>query len=71
MKKIDAMYFTVTVFSTVGFGDITAKTDLARSIVTIQMLFNLVVLGLVAKVIFGAVDMGMKRRTANREEPTR
>ena len=30
MDKIGAMYFTVTVFSTVGFGDITAKTDLAR-----------------------------------------
>jgi len=33
MDKIDAMYFTVTVFSTVGFGDITAKTDLARTLV--------------------------------------
>jgi len=28
--------------------------------VTIQMLFNVVVLGLVAKVIFGAVDTGRK-----------
>ena len=60
MDKIGAMYFTVTVFSTVGFGDITAKTDLARTLVTIQMLFNLVVIGLVAKVIFGAVDIGLK-----------
>src|SRR5664279_3810134 len=69
MNKVDAMYFTVTVFSTVGFGDITAKTDLARTLVTIQMLFNLVVLGLVAKVIFGAVDTGLKKRSAGHPEP--
>jgi hypothetical protein len=69
MDKIDAMYFTVTVFSTVGFGDITAKSDLARTLVTVQMLVNLVVIGLVAKVIFGAVDTGMKKRTAKHHEP--
>ena len=69
MDKIGAMYFTVTVFSTVGFGDITAKTDVARTLVTIQMLFNLVVIGLVAKVIFGAVDIGLKKRSADHHEP--
>ena len=64
------MYFTVTVFSTVGFGDITAKTDLARTLVTVQMLVNLVVIGLVAKVIFGAVDTGVKKRSAEQNEPS-
>lgn len=64
MDKIGAMYFTVTVFSTVGFGDITARTDLARTLVTIQMLFNLVVIGLAAKAIFGAVDVGLKKQSA-------
>ena len=49
MNKVGAMYLTVTMFSTVGFGDITAKTDLARSLVTVQMLLSLVVLGLVVK----------------------
>ena len=69
MDKIDAMYFTVTVFSTVGFGDITAKSDLARTLVTVQMLVNLVVIGLVAKVIFGAVDTGVKKRSAKNHQP--
>ena len=69
MDKIGAIYFTVTVFCTVGFGDITAKTDLARTLVTVQMLVNLVVIGLVAKVIFGAVDTGLKKRTAEHPEP--
>ena len=69
MDKIGAMYFTVTVFSTVGFGDITANNDLARTLVTVQMLVNLVVIGLVAKVIFGAVDTGVKKRSAKNHQP--
>jgi voltage-gated potassium channel len=34
LTRTDALYFTVTVFSTVGFGDITAKTEAARLVVT-------------------------------------
>ena len=30
LTRTDALYFTVTVFSTVGFGDITAKSEAAR-----------------------------------------
>ena len=37
--------------STVGFGDITAKTDVARIIVTIQMMLDLLVLGVVVRLI--------------------
>ena len=40
-----ALYFTVTVFATVGFGDIVAKTDTMRLVVTAQMLINLIVVG--------------------------
>jgi len=69
MTKTDAMYFTVTVFSTVGFGDITAKSELTRTLVTLQMLFNLVVFGLVAKLIFGAVEMGLQRLSAASGKP--
>ena len=46
-----------------------AAEMLGRTLVTIQMLFNLVVLGLVAKVIFGAVDRGVKQRQADQDEP--
>jgi hypothetical protein len=69
MTKTDAMYFTVTVFSTVGFGDITATSEVARTLVTLQMLFNLVVFGLVAKLIFGAVEMGLQRLSAGQGKP--
>jgi len=62
LSKTDALYFTITVFSTVGFGDITAKSELARILVSIQMMFDLAVFGLVAKLIFGAVEVAMRRR---------
>jgi hypothetical protein len=55
LTHTDALYFAVTVFSTVGFGDITAKTEAARLVVTAQMIADLVILGLAVKVILGAV----------------
>jgi hypothetical protein len=39
------------VFATVGFGDITAKTEAARLLVTGQMITDLIILGLGARVI--------------------
>ena len=42
--KTDSLYFTVTVFATVGFGDITATSQAARLMVTAQMILDLIVL---------------------------
>jgi voltage-gated potassium channel len=55
LTHTDGLYFTVTVFSTVGFGDITAKTQAARLVVTGQMIADLVLLGVAIKAIVGAV----------------
>jgi ion channel len=55
LTRTDALYFTVTVFSTVGFGDITAKTQTARLVVTWQMIADLVILWLAIKSILAAV----------------
>ena len=62
LDRSSALYFTVTVFSTVGFGDITPKTDPARLIVTVQMLADLAVLAVVIRLIFGAVSRGEARQ---------
>jgi hypothetical protein len=62
LTRTDALYFTVTVFSTVGFGDITAKTETARLVVTGQMIADLVILGLAIKIIVGAVRRGRQRQ---------
>lgn len=44
LNKMAAMYFSMTITATVGFGDIVAKTDPARGVVTFQMFVNLVLL---------------------------
>ena len=64
LSRTDALYFTITVFSTVGFGDITPKTDLARVATMVQMLGDLLVVGLVLHLMVGAVKAGLQRRGA-------
>ncbi|HEX5908602.1 MAG TPA: potassium channel family protein [Propionibacteriaceae bacterium] len=62
LDKITALYFTVTVFATVGFGDIVAHTNTMRLLVTLQMLLNLVVLGLLIRLLTLAARRGVARR---------
>jgi voltage-gated potassium channel len=61
LNRTGALYFTVTVFSTVGFGDITPKTDPARIVAMVQMLSDLAVLAVVVRLILGAATRGMAR----------
>jgi voltage-gated potassium channel len=63
LTRSSALYFTVTVFSTVGFGDITPKTDLARLVVTVQMLADLAVIAVVIRLILGAATRSVARRS--------
>ena len=62
LTRTDALYFSVTVFATVGFGDIAAKTETARLVVTGQMIADLIVIGLGIRVIVSAVGHGQQRR---------
>ena len=62
VSRTDALYFTVTVVSTVGMGDIAPVTDLARVLVTIQMLTGLITVGVVAKLVVGSVRVAVARR---------
>ena len=64
LNRTDSLYFTITVFSTVGFGDITPLTQPARIVTMVQMLGDLVVVGLVLQVMLGAVKAGRRRREA-------
>ena len=61
MSKLDSLYFTITVFATVGFGDITATAPESRAAVTLQMVVNLLVLGIGLRVILGAVQAARQR----------
>ena len=68
LTRTDALYFVVTVFSTVGFGDITATNETARVLVTVQMLGDLVLIGLVIRAVLAAVDHGHQRRQREIDE---
>ncbi len=54
LDHVRALYFTVSIFSTVGFGDITPRTDTARLVVSAQMLLDLAIIGAVVRLIFNA-----------------
>jgi voltage-gated potassium channel len=43
--RTDALYFTMSTLSTIGFGDVHATGQVARAAVTGQIVFDLVVLG--------------------------
>lgn len=54
LGRVDALYFTVTVLATVGFGDIAPVSDAARIITTIQMVCGLAFVGLVGRQFLAA-----------------
>jgi voltage-gated potassium channel len=60
--RTDALYFTVTVFATVGFGDIAPVTQPARVAVLVQMVADLLVLGVLLRTVTGAVRVRRARQ---------
>jgi hypothetical protein len=65
LDHMGSLYFTVTVFTTVGFGDISAKTDTARALVSTQMVLDLVLLGAVARLLVTAARTGLSRSSGS------
>lgn len=61
LTRTDTLYLTVTIFSTVGFGDITAASQSARLVVTVQMLLDLLALGLGVRAFVGAAQLGRQQ----------
>ncbi|MEU7530570.1 potassium channel family protein [Saccharothrix sp. NPDC042600] len=61
LDRLDAAYFAVTVFATVGFGDIAPVTGAARLAVTVQMCGGVVLVGGVARLVVRAVEERRRR----------
>lgn len=61
LDHTQALYFTISIFSTAGFGDIIPGTNTARILVSAQMLADLVLLGSVVKILTNAARTGLDR----------
>lgn len=61
LTRTDTLYFTITIFSTVGFGDITATSQSARILASTQMILDLLILGLGLQAFIGAIRLGRQR----------
>jgi voltage-gated potassium channel Kch len=64
--RMDALYFSVTTLTTVGYGDISAAGQAARAIVTVQMFFDLIIVTSAISLVIGAVTPG---RSSPPDEP--
>jgi voltage-gated potassium channel len=62
LTRTDSLYFTVTTFASVGFGDITPVSQTTRVLVMIQMVVDLILVGIIAHAIVGAVKTGLRRK---------
>ena len=68
--KTDALYFTVTTLSTVGYGDVHAAGQLARVAVTLQIVYDLFFIGLAVAVGTGLLRAKAAQRTPRHSEQT-
>lgn len=68
LSRASALYFSVTVFSTTGFGDISARGDAARMLVTGQMIGNMIFIGFGIRQLTTATQIGLRRRSASQPD---
>jgi voltage-gated potassium channel len=60
-----SVYFSLTILATVGFGDITPVTVTARALTMLQMVLDLILLGVAVRVISGTASRTLERRRGN------
>ena len=63
ISRTDSLYFTITVLTTVGFGDIATVSETARVVVSIQMIADLILIGIVVRSIIAAAREGVRRKS--------
>ena len=59
LDHTDALYFTVSTFATVGYGDIIAQSESMKLAVTAQIMLDLVILGVVVRLFTTAARRGL------------
>jgi len=71
LRRTDALYFVIVVFSTVGFGDIAPVSEVARALTTVQIVTDLLLLGTVLRAMATAVQTSRRRLDRPPEPPGR
>jgi voltage-gated potassium channel len=64
--RVDALYFTMSTLTTVGYGDAYAKGQAARVLVVVQMVFNLVLVATAAAVLSARIRAAATKRIQDR-----
>lgn len=60
--KTDGLYFALTTLTTVGYGDVHAAGQVARGVVSIQLVFNVVVITTAASVLARVLGARVRER---------
>jgi voltage-gated potassium channel len=69
LNHTGALYLAVTILSTVGFGDITPKTDIARMVVSVQMALDLVLISAVVHAVVGVAKTRLGHGSESPQPP--
>jgi hypothetical protein len=65
--RLDALYFATSTLATVGFGDVHANGQVARALVLVQMIFNVVFVATTATLLSTRVRMMAEGRSKVRQ----
>lgn len=60
--RIDALYFTMSTMTTVGYGDVHAEGQAARALVVVQLVFNLVFVTTAAALVSSRIRSAVSGR---------
>lgn len=63
LTKISALYFTMTILTTVGFGDIHAQSDAAMIAVMVQMVASITLITTLGRILVETSRRAMRRRS--------
>jgi hypothetical protein len=67
--KTDGLYFALATLTTVGYGDVHAAGQLARSLLIVQLVFNVAIIATGASVLSRVVGMRARDRTSGERTP--
>lgn len=68
LSYFDSIYLSLTILSTVGFGDISPMETVSRSLVMAQMVLDLALIGVAVRVLTGAAARAQQARAEQQSE---